>query len=179
MPGSLWKGRARAAKTLMVATSIKTSLQLHHRRQWAPGLKRVSPWPGWATPLLQIIPRGVMATQVSAAPAGKIRWNVEPVGVPAGVRYCHHSSRWKHRCDGNILSCGLIWTCPDLAHEPHPRVSLLLRRALCAVRCELRQCLPAARCGGPPPCGEAGARGDSPEVHLPLHQGARYYTSYF
>jgi hypothetical protein len=50
---------------------------------------------------------------------------------------------------------------------------------LCAVRCELRQCLPAARCGGPPPCGEAGAPGDSPEVHLPLHQGVRYYTSHF
>jgi hypothetical protein len=30
-----------------------------------------------------------------------------------------------------------------------------------------------------PSCGEAGAHGDSPEVHLPLHQGARYYTSYF
>jgi hypothetical protein len=24
-----------------------------------------------------------------------------------------------------------------------------------------------------------GARGDSPDVHLPLHQGARYYTSHF
>jgi hypothetical protein len=25
----------------------------------------------------------------------------------------------------------------------------------------------------------AGARGDSPEIHLPLHQGARYHTSHF
>ena len=104
-----------------------------------------------------------MATQVPAAPAGKIRRNIKPVGVPAGVRYRHHSSRWKHHFDGNILSCGLVWTCPDLAHEPHPGVSLLLGRALRAVCCELRQCLPAARCGGPPPCGEAGARGDSPK----------------
>jgi hypothetical protein len=123
--------------------------------------------------------RSVMATQVPAAPTGKVRRNIEPVGVPAGVRYHHHNSRWKHRCDGNILSCGLVWTCPDLVHEPHPGVSLLLGRALHVVRCELRQCLPATRCGGPPPCGEAGAQRDSPEVHLPLHQGARYYTSYF
>jgi hypothetical protein len=105
-------------------------------------------------------PRSVMATQVLVAPAGKVRRNIEPVGVPAGVSYRHHGSRWKHHCDGNILSCGLVWTCPDLAHEPHPGVSLLLGRALGAVRCELRQCLPAARCGGPPPCGEVGARGD-------------------
>jgi hypothetical protein len=124
-------------------------------------------------------PCGVLANQVPAAPAGKVRRNDKPVGVPAGVRYRHHGSRWKHHCDGNILSCGLVWTCPDLAHEPHPGISLLLGGALRAVRCELRQCLPAARCGGPPPCGEAGARGDPPEVHLPLHQGARYYTSYF
>jgi hypothetical protein len=124
-------------------------------------------------------PRGVMATQVPATPAGKIRQDIELIGVPAGVRHHHHGSRWKHCCDGNIFLCCLVWTCPDLAHEPHPRVSLLLGRALCVVRCELCQCLPTARCGGPPPCGEAGAWGDSLEVHLPLHQGVRYYTSYF
>jgi hypothetical protein len=39
----------------MVATSIKTSLRLHRRRQWAPGPKRVSPWLVWAAPLLWII----------------------------------------------------------------------------------------------------------------------------
>jgi hypothetical protein len=55
MPGSPWKGRASAAKTSMVATSIKTSLRLHRRHQWAPGPKRVSPWPVWAAPLLRII----------------------------------------------------------------------------------------------------------------------------
>jgi hypothetical protein len=43
MPGSLWKGRASATKTSVVATSIKTSLRLHRRHQWAPGPKRVSP----------------------------------------------------------------------------------------------------------------------------------------
>jgi hypothetical protein len=92
-----------------------------------------------------------MATQVPVAPAGKVRRNIEPVGVPAGVSHRHHGSR----------------------------VSLLLGRALRAVCCELRQCLLAAQCGGPPPCGEEGAQGNSPEVHLTLHQGARYYTSHF
>jgi hypothetical protein len=51
-------------------------------------------------------PRGVLTTQVPVAPAGKIRRNDEPVGVPAGVRYRHHGSRWKHHCGGNIFSCG-------------------------------------------------------------------------
>jgi hypothetical protein len=110
-----------------------------------------------------------MATQVPATPAGKVRRNVKSVGVPVGVCHRYHSSRWEHRCDGNIFSCRLVWSCSDLAHEPRPMVSLLLGRALRKVRCELRQCLPAAWCGGPPPCGEAGARGDPPDVHLPLH----------
>jgi hypothetical protein len=122
---------------------------------------------------------GVMATQVPAAPAGKVRQNIEPVEVPVGVRHRNHDSRWEHRCDGDIFPCGLVWTSPDLAHEPHPRISLLLGGALRAVRCELRQRLPATRCGVPPPCGETGAWGDSPEVHLPLHQGARYHTPHF
>jgi hypothetical protein len=115
-----------------------------------------------------------MAIQVPAAPARKIRRYVKPVGVPRGVRHRYHSSRWKHRCDGDIFSCRLVWACPDLAHEPRPRVNLLLGRALRMICCELRQRLPATRCGGPPPRSEAGARGDSPDVHLPLHQGARY-----
>ena len=119
-----------------------------------------------------------MASQVPAAPPRKVRRNDKPVRVPAGVRHRHHGSRWKHRCDGDIFSCRLVWTYPDLAHEPRPRINLLLGRALRMVHIELRQCLPAARCEGPPPCGEAGARGDSSDVHLPLHQGARYYTSH-
>jgi hypothetical protein len=124
-------------------------------------------------------PRCIMATHVPAAPAGKVRRDVKSVGIPAGVWHRYHSNRWKHRCDGNILSCRLVWTCPDLAHEPRPKVNLLLGRALRAVCCELCQRLPATRCGGPPPRGKVGARGDSPGVHLPLHQGARYYTSHF
>jgi hypothetical protein len=103
----------------------------------------------------------------------------EPIRVPASICHRHHGSRWKHRRNGDIFSCRPVWTCPDLAHEPRPRINLLLGRALCAVRGELRQCLSTARCGGPPPCCEAGARGDHPEVHLPLHQGVRYDTSYF
>jgi hypothetical protein len=76
----------------------------------------------------------------------------------------------------HIALSGLAWTwLMNLA----PGVNLLLGRALCTVRCELCQCLPAARCGGPPPCGEAGSRGDPPDVHLPLHQNVRYYTSHF
>jgi hypothetical protein len=177
-PGSPWKGRASAAKTSRDATSIKTLLRQHRRHQWAPGPKRVSPWPAWAAPPSWTISRDIMAAQVPATPAGKIRWDIKPVGVLAGVRHRHHGSRWKHRCDDNVFSCRLIWTCPDLAHEPRPRIHLHLGRALRAVRRELRQRLPTTRCGGPPPCGEAGARGDSPEVHLTLHQGARYYTSY-
>jgi hypothetical protein len=60
-----------------------------------------------------------------------------------------------------------------------PRINLVLGRALCAVYSELRQRLPTVRHGGPPPCSEGGARGDSPDVYLPLHQGVRYYTSHF
>jgi hypothetical protein len=122
--------------------------------------------------------RGVMATQVPAAPAEKVRQNVKPVGVPAGVRHRHHDSRWKHRSDGDIFSCRLVWTSPDLAHEPRPRVNLLLGRALRVVRCELRQCLPATRRGGPPARSKERARRNSSDIYLPLHQGARYYTSY-
>jgi hypothetical protein len=78
-----------------------------------------------------------MAIQVLATPAGKVRWYVKPVGIPAGVRHRYHSSRWKHRCDGNIFPCRLVWTCPDLAHEPRPRINLLLGRALRMVHSEL------------------------------------------
>jgi hypothetical protein len=90
-----------------------------------------------------------MAIQVPAAPAGEVRRYVKPVGVPVGVRHRYHSIRWKHRCDGDIFSCRLVWACPDLAHEPRPRVNLLQGRALRMVRCELRQRLSATRCGGP------------------------------
>jgi hypothetical protein len=53
--GSIWKGCASAAKTSKAATSIKTSLWQHHRHQWAPGPKWVSPWPAWAAPLSRTI----------------------------------------------------------------------------------------------------------------------------
>jgi hypothetical protein len=54
-PGSLWKGRASATKTSVVATSIKTSLRLHRRYQCAPDVKRVSPCLAWLAPLSWII----------------------------------------------------------------------------------------------------------------------------
>jgi hypothetical protein len=136
------------------------------------------PLPAWLRRSHGSSPRSVMDIQVPAPPAGKVRQYVKPIEIPASVRHRYHSSRWKHRYDGDIFSCRLVWTCPDLAHEPRPRINLLLGRALRTVHSELHQCLPAARCRGPPPCSEAGARGDSPDVHLPLHQGARYYTSH-
>jgi hypothetical protein len=124
-------------------------------------------------------PRGVLAIQVSAAPVGKVRRYVKPFRILAGIRYCYYGSRWRHCCNGNILPCSLVWAGPDLAHEPHPRIDLLLGRALCAVHSELRQCLSAARCGGSPPCSESGIWVNSPGFHLLLHQGTRDYTSYF
>jgi hypothetical protein len=47
------------------------------------------------------------------------------------------------------------------------------------VHSELRQRLPTARRGGPPPRGEAGTLRDSSDVYLPLHQSVRYYTLHF
>jgi hypothetical protein len=124
-------------------------------------------------------PCGFLAIQVPAAPAGKVGSYVKFVRISAGVRHRYHSSRWKHHCDGDIFSCRLVWACPDLAHESCPRINLFLGRALHMIHRELRQCLPTARRGGPPPRSESGTRGDSPDVYLPLHQGARYYTSHF
>jgi hypothetical protein len=46
--------------------------------------------------------------QVPAAPAGKVRRYVQPVGILAGVRHRHYSSRWRHRRNGNIFSCCLV-----------------------------------------------------------------------
>jgi hypothetical protein len=93
-----------------------------------------------------------VATQVSATPAGEVRWYDKPIGIPVGLRHRHHGSRWRHRHDGDLLPCSLVWASPDLAHEPSPRIHLLLGRALHAVCSELRQHLPTAWCGGTPPC---------------------------
>jgi hypothetical protein len=79
-----------------------------------------------------------LAIQAPAAPAGKVRRYVQPVGILAGVRHRHHSSRWRHHRNGNIFSRCLVWAYPDLAHGPYPRINLLLGRALCVVRSELR-----------------------------------------
>jgi hypothetical protein len=124
-------------------------------------------------------PRGNLAIQVPAIPAGKVRRYVKPVRILAGVHQRHYSSRWRHRCNGNVFPCSLVWATPNLAHECYPRIDLLLGRTLCAIHSELCQLLPAAWHGGPPPRSEAGARGNSPGVYLPLHQGMRHYTSYF
>jgi hypothetical protein len=79
-------------------------------------------------------PCGDLATQVPVAPAEEVRRYVQPVGILAGVRHRHYDSRWRHRRNGNIFSCCLVWACPDLAHEPYPRINLLLGRALREVR---------------------------------------------
>jgi hypothetical protein len=123
-------------------------------------------------------PRDDMAPQVPAAPAGKVRRYVQPVGILVGVLHRHYGSRWRHRRNGNIFSCFLVWACPDLAHEPYFRINLLLGRAMREVCSELRQFLSAAWRGGSPPCSEAGVRGNSLDLHLPLHQGTRDYTPY-
>jgi hypothetical protein len=98
---------------------------------------------------------------------------------PSEFLQVYVTSRRKHRCDGDIFSCRLVWACPDLAHESCLRINLFLGRALRAVHSELHQRLPTARRGGPPSRGEVGTRRDSPDVYLSLHQGARYYTSHF
>jgi hypothetical protein len=102
----------------------------------------------------------------------------KPVGILAGLRHRHYGSWWKHYRNGKLLPCSLDRAGPDLAHEPHPGVDLLLGRALCMVHSKLRQCLSAAWCGGSSPCSKAGTRGDSLGFHLPIHQGTRNYTSH-
>jgi hypothetical protein len=116
-------------------------------------------------------PHSDMAAQVSATSTGEVRWHDEPIRIPPGLCHRHYGSGWRHRRIGNLLPCGPVWTSPDLAHESSPRIHLLMGRALCVVHGELRQRLPAARSGGTPPRSEAGARGDPPNVHFPLHQG--------
>jgi hypothetical protein len=99
-----------------------------------------------------------LAIQVPAAPAGKVQRDDKSVGILAGLRHRHYGSRWRHRRNGDILPCCLVWAGPDLAHEPCPRIDLLLERALRAVHSELRQRLPTTWRGGSPPRSEAGAR---------------------
>jgi hypothetical protein len=82
----------------------------------------------------------------------KIRRYDKPVRIPASLYHRHCSDRWKHRRDGDLLPCSSVWASPDLAHEPSPRIHILLGRALRAVHGELRQCLSAAWCRSTPPC---------------------------
>jgi hypothetical protein len=121
--------------------------------------------------------RGDLAAQVLAAPAGEVRRYVKPVRILVGLRHRHYGSRWKHCHNGELLPCSLDRARPDLAHESHPGVHLLLGRALCMVHSELCQCLSAAWRGGSSPCRKARIRGDPPGFHRPLHQGTRDYTS--
>jgi hypothetical protein len=78
-----------------------------------------------------------LGTQVSAAPAREVRRYDEPVRILAGLRHRHYGSWWKHCCDGKLLSCSLDQASPDLAHESHPGVGILLGIALCTVHSEL------------------------------------------
>jgi hypothetical protein len=75
-------------------------------------------------------PRGDLAIQVPATPAREVQQYVKSVGILAGLRHRHYGSGWRHRRNGNILPCSLVWASPDLAHEPYPRINLLLGRAL-------------------------------------------------
>jgi hypothetical protein len=109
----------------------------------------------------------------------EVRQYVKSIGILAGVRHRYYGSRWRHRRNDNILPSSLVGASLDLAHEPYPGINLLLGKALRAVHSELRQRLSTAWRGGPPPRSEAGVRGNSLGVYLPLHQGTRHYNSYF
>jgi hypothetical protein len=178
-PGSLRKGRANATKTSRAVTSIKTLQRQHRRHQWAPSPKRVSPWPTWAAPPS----RTIFARRHGRPSSGRTcRKNTMEHQTRWSSCRCTSPLSWQQvetRCDGDVFSCRLIRTCPDLAHEPRHMVNLHLGRALRMVRCKLRQRLPATWRGGPPTRSEAEARRDPPDVYLLLHQGTRYYTSYF
>jgi hypothetical protein len=76
-------------------------------------------------------PRGDLATQVPATPAGEVRRYDKPVRILAGLRHRHYSSWWKHCCNGKLLPCSLDQADLDLAHEPYPGVDLLLGK-LCS-----------------------------------------------
>jgi hypothetical protein len=65
-------------------------------------------------------PRGNVAAQVSATSARIIRRYDKPVRIPVGLCHRHYDSRWRHRRDGDLLPCSLVWASPDLAHEPSP-----------------------------------------------------------
>jgi hypothetical protein len=108
----------------------------------------------------------------------KVRRDIKAVRILAGLRHCHYDSRRKYCCDGKLLPCSLDRVGPDLAHEPHPMVNLPLGKALRVVHCQLHQRLSATWHGDPPPCSEAGTRGNPPGLHLSLHQGTGNHTSY-
>jgi hypothetical protein len=115
-------------------------------------------------------PRGDVASQVLSTPTRKIRRYDKHVRIPAGLYHRHCSGRWRHRRDGDLLPYSSVWASPDLAHEPSPRIHILLGRALRAVHGELRQRLPAAWCRSTPPFSKAGTQGNRPGIHFLLHQ---------
>jgi hypothetical protein len=92
----------------------------------------------WLRRTCRSSPRGDLATQVLATPAREVRRDIKHVGIPAGLCHRYYGSWWKRCRDGELLPCSLDRAAPDLAHEPHPRVGLLLGRALCMVHSELR-----------------------------------------
>jgi hypothetical protein len=178
MPASLWRGRVSTDKMLRSQPRLRLRCGCTADPNGRPnpggcpigrrGLRRA----GGSSP------RGDLSIQVLATPAREVRRHDKSIGILAGLRHRHYGSRWRHHRNGDILPCCLVWAGPDLAHEPFPRIDLLLGRALHAVHDKLRQCLPATWRGGSSPRSEAGARINSPGLHLPLHQGTRHHTSY-
>jgi hypothetical protein len=126
MPASLSRGRVSADRTSRVATSTTTLLRLHRRLQQALGSRRMSHWPAWAAPHWRSSPCGDLAIQVPTTPAGKVQQYDKSIGILGGLRHHHYDNRWRHHRNGVILPCCLVWTDPDLAHEPYPRIDLLL-----------------------------------------------------
>jgi hypothetical protein len=147
-PASLWRGRMSADKMSRSQPRLRLRCGCAANPNGRPdpsgcpigrcGLRRTS----------ESSPRGDLAIQVLATPVRELRRYVKFVEILAGLRHRHYDSRWRHRRNGNILPCSLVWASPDLAHEPYPRINLLLRRALHAVHSELRQRLSAAWRGG-------------------------------
>jgi hypothetical protein len=83
-------------------------------------------------------PRDNLANKDPAAPTGKVRRYVKPVGILVGLHHRHYGSRWKRRCESKLLPCCPDRAGPDWAHEPHLRIDLLLGRVLCVVHRQLR-----------------------------------------
>jgi hypothetical protein len=73
---------------------------------------------------------GGLAAQVPAAPAGEVRWDRQPRGVPADLRHLYPCGRRGLGHYGQLLPRCLDWDGPVLAHEPARGNPRLLARVV-------------------------------------------------